>query len=375
MSRHRLAVTHFSADCLLGVTMDSDLIESSHARRVLCVVVGLLVLLLASPAWAQLPQSRDRGDTVSTDASGSAPASPVLIDGWRTDTLRESQRGQPTGGSSDDARAMLDDANAAEARGHLEIAQRLLEQIIAKDPGAAEAELARRRLGAIYRREFANPSPERSSPQSAKTAVSSSPLPSLHVPQPSSAIDGGGEGVRPANLDAGGLAPGGGGDAREVSLSTPIAPGATDTLLSPQPWRARARASPRFEQLLRTDVGDRIFFGVGSAEIGTRARSVLESQAEWLARYPDLYVVVEGHSDEPGSEADNDVIARLRALTARKLLVGMGMKADRVDIDVRGRQDPVATCESSECRTQNRRVVIRLMLVLPHQTGDRRALP
>ncbi len=337
-------------------------------------LAGVLLVTLATPLSAPIAEPRYGAGYGSGDAAGSPPPSPAVIDGWRADTSTQGDSGQHAGSDDDDVRAMLDEASAAQARGHLERAQQLLEQVIAKAPGAPEAMVARRRLGAIYRGEVSVSAPHFSSARETDSAVSGTPLPELPGPQRPGSIDADASGIRPADLDADALATRGAADAREAAMSTTVSPQAADVFVSPQPWRAQARPSPRFEQLLRTDVGDRIFFATGSAQIGTRARSVLESQADWLARYPDLYVVVEGHSDEPGSEADNDAIARQRAETARRLLIGVGMKADRLDIDVRGRRDPVATCESSDCRSQNRRAVIRLMVVLPPRPGDHPSL-
>lgn len=116
---------------------------------------------------------------------------------------------------------------------------------------------------------------------------------------------------------------------------------------------------------MRADVGDRVFFGAASSEIGSRARAVLERQAQWLARYRELYVVIEGHADDPGDESTNESMALQRAEAARKRLLAAGVSSERVDLDVRGRRDRAVVCEEATCRSQNRRVVMRLMIVLP----------
>lgn len=346
-------------------------LRARGAIGLLAACSGVLLLIGAAPVSAVAGEPE-----FGHGLAGSDPAlpPPSVIDGWRADTSTADDRGANTGAPGDDPRSLLEAAGEAEARGQLDIAQRLFEKVIATDPGSEEAVSARRRLGAIYRGELANRAAGSSAERDAGSAVTTAPLPDIVTAPQSGSGAAAEDGVKPADLDAGALEAGKGRDAREAALATPVDPSAADAQLAPQPWRAQARPSPRFEQLLRTDVGDRIFFGASSAEIGTRARGVLEHQVEWLARYPDLYVVIEGHSDDPGSESDNDTIARQRAETARRLLIGMGMKPDRVDIDVRGRKDPVATCESGGCHAQNRRAVIRLMVVLPVRPGDRSGL-
>lgn len=339
-------------------------------------IVALSALLLAhagSSALSQTYRPAD-GDAVSAETGG-VPRRPQ-IDGWSAQA-EPSRRGPAGPGLSDgDVDQLLADATDAEERGDVAGAQRLYERIIATDPSSVAADAARQRLGAIYRGETAVVSRETDRPASHDDRGSSfgdgpvtpSPLPDLG----------------PADLGHKGIAVPGAG--QTAAMETPAvsvpAPGATAARKIavmpppvPQPWRPRARSSARFEQLLRADVGDRVFFGVTSADIGARAHGVLERQAQWLKRYPDLYIVIEGHADEPGSETDNDAMAQLRAETARRLLIGAGIGEQRIDIDVRGRRDRVAVCESADCRAQNRRAVIRLMLVLPARPGDRSSLP
>lgn len=317
---------------------------------------------VAEPGFYAPPRTSN-AEPLARNTDGASRA--VMIDAWRAETDPSGSNPVSTEGETSGSAGLLQAARAADAIGDVESAQRLYERIVAQDPMSEAAKAARQRLGAIYRDDVIaadQPAAEAwDNGASAQAAVSREPLSDL--PQATSRI-------RPAtgSIDT----PDGVSRAGFVQAE----PAADVVVASPdltarQPWRPRARRSHRFEQLLRTDVGDRVFFGVTSAQIGSRARSVLESQAAWLSRYPDLYVVVEGHADEPGSAADNDRIARLRAETVRSLLMRSGLKMERIDIDVRGQKDPVAVCESPDCRSQNRRVVIRLMVVLPSRTGDR----
>ena len=393
------AVGWFSRACEL-ITMDpmiricasGNFNFARRKSRSLMVAAG--AMLIAVGAWSMVSDAEPlyRG---ASEGIGSPSRTPAMIDGWQADTSIAPGRGGNRGASSDDISGLIEAAGQAESRGHLDIAQRLYEQVIAKEPNSVEAMSARRRLGAIYSNDNAVQVPAQDSDTETGTTVTLSPLPDIPGGHKPSSLEAASEGMRSTDLEANaldaglsepGLASSGAAysgahsgatnsgasrDVRDASLTTPEPPAVADNLLLPQSWRGRARVTNRFEQLLRADVGDRIFFGTRSAAIGSRARSVLERQAEWLARYPDLYVVVEGHSDEPGNDADNNAIARQRAETARRLLIEVGMKPEKVDIEVRGRTEPVATCESSDCRSQNRRAVIRLMLVLPERPGDR----
>ena len=103
-----------------------------------------------------------------------------------------------------------------------------------------------------------------------------------------------------------------------------------------------------------TEAGDRVFFAENSAVIGGRARALIEHQARWLVKRPDLKVTVVGRSDDGLSvEAARD-IAEKRAAAVRDRLVANGVVASRIAIETRGARDPIATCTTPLCQAQNR---------------------
>lgn len=111
-------------------------------------------------------------------------------------------------------------------------------------------------------------------------------------------------------------------------------------------------------QDFRTNVADRVFFGESSAEIGSRSRLVLATQAHWFNRNPSLLVVLEAHADDqPATRDANLEIARRRADAVRSRLIEEGIDPDRIRISIRGRESPVAACPDPACAAQNRRVV------------------
>jgi len=104
-------------------------------------------------------------------------------------------------------------------------------------------------------------------------------------------------------------------------------------------------------------VGDRVFFSEASAELGTRGRLALQAQAEWLVRYPQLSIVVEGHADDGGGIAHNLSLSRQRAEVVQHRLVQMGVAPERIRIAAFGRERLIADCAAAACAAQNRRAV------------------
>src|SRR5690606_12603172 len=120
----------------------------------------------------------------------------------------------------------------------------------------------------------------------------------------------------------------------------------------------QARVSPVVDSEFPSDAGDRVCFSAGSADLGARARGVIQAQARCLMRYPNLYAAVEGHADDGTvSEAETLRISEERAAVVRDRLVAEGVDAQRLVAYGRGREERVSDCAAPECLAQNRRAV------------------
>lgn len=122
-------------------------------------------------------------------------------------------------------------------------------------------------------------------------------------------------------------------------------------------WTAVVRRDAGLDRRFILEAGDRVFFGLGSADLGARARTVLTTQARWLEARPTIFAVIEGHADEPGSEAENLAVSQKRAEAVRDRLIEEGVGPDRVRAMGLGRSQRLAECDEPECAAQNRRVV------------------
>ncbi|MDX2307462.1 MAG: OmpA family protein [Hyphomicrobium sp.] len=143
---------------------------------------------------------------------------------------------------------------------------------------------------------------------------------------------------------------------RPAIVAAPIKPELT--LVPPRRLSLDVRAPSRLEDSFMSEAGDRVFFSPGSAELGQRARVVLQAQARWLKRNAALYAVVEGHADDQGLNRDEAVkLSQARADAVIDRLVEEGIPRQRLAPSAWGRDLPVATCSSSECAAQNRRAV------------------
>jgi len=97
------------------------------------------------------------------------------------------------------------------------------------------------------------------------------------------------------------------------------------------------------------------FFDVDQASIKEDARAVLQTNAEWLRRWPSTRVAIEDHFDPRGTNEYNLALGQRRANAVRDYLVSLGIEANRLIASSRGEESLVCFAENEECWRQNRR--------------------
>lgn len=116
-------------------------------------------------------------------------------------------------------------------------------------------------------------------------------------------------------------------------------------------------ATPGSQQDFVVNVGDRVFFTVDSSDLTPEARTTLDRQATWLARYPRYTITIEGHADERGTREYNIALGSRRAAVTRDYLIARGIQTTRLRTISYGKERPVAVCDADSCWNQNRRAV------------------
>jgi len=114
---------------------------------------------------------------------------------------------------------------------------------------------------------------------------------------------------------------------------------------------------PGSEQDLAQNVGDRVFFDYDKSDIKAEGRQVLQRQADWLKKYSNVTVTVEGHCDERGTREYNLALGERRATAVKKMLVALGVPANRVSTISYGKERPAVVGSNEAAYAQNRRGV------------------
>lgn len=113
-----------------------------------------------------------------------------------------------------------------------------------------------------------------------------------------------------------------------------------------------------------------LLFSTDSATLNAQSRYNIEKLARIVTRYADTNVVVEGHTDNTGSEATNQILSERRAESVASLLRTYGVYDHRISAIGYGETRPVATNETEAGRRLNRRVEV---LIYANQELKRQA--
>jgi outer membrane protein OmpA-like peptidoglycan-associated protein len=109
---------------------------------------------------------------------------------------------------------------------------------------------------------------------------------------------------------------------------------------------------------LKLDIPSDISFAVGRSDIQSNFAPVLDRFAEGLRNNPNTDVRIIGHTDNTGSDAVNNPLSLDRAASTRNYLTGRGVDGRRISIEGMGERQPIATNDTAQGRSRNRRVEI-----------------
>lgn len=127
------------------------------------------------------------------------------------------------------------------------------------------------------------------------------------------------------------------------------------TVTTPPPPRVEPKTpEPTIEELFAREVKD-AYFDYNKSDIRADARGALTQTGEFLKKYPQIKVTIEGHCDERGSTEYNIALGDRRAQATRQFLISLGISADRMTTVSYGKERPFCTTHDEDCWQSNRR--------------------
>lgn len=103
-------------------------------------------------------------------------------------------------------------------------------------------------------------------------------------------------------------------------------------------------------------------FETGSANLKSESHDVLDQIVEIMKRYVGYNLSIDGHTDNVGDEANNQVLSEDRAQACYQYLISKGIQARRLSFKGYGETQPITSNNSSSGRKRNRRVEFNLYI-------------
>ena len=114
-------------------------------------------------------------------------------------------------------------------------------------------------------------------------------------------------------------------------------------------------------QAILVNLPDGVTFATDSSAVSPSFRATLDQIAQSLRDYPNSLIDVYGHTDSTGSDQYNQSLSERRAKAVSDYLTSRGVSASRVRWQGFGETQPVASNDTIDGRSRNRRVEIKIV--------------
>ncbi|MDO3378183.1 peptidoglycan-associated lipoprotein Pal [Geoalkalibacter halelectricus] len=107
---------------------------------------------------------------------------------------------------------------------------------------------------------------------------------------------------------------------------------------------------------------ERVHFEFDAYTLSSRAQEILTRNAAYLRANPEVKVLIEGHTDERGSDEYNLALGERRAQAVRNFLISLGIAPERLSVISYGEELPMDPASNEEAWAKNRRAEFKPVL-------------
>lgn len=107
---------------------------------------------------------------------------------------------------------------------------------------------------------------------------------------------------------------------------------------------------------------ENVTFDIGSSNIKPIFQTILDEVSKILNEYNDTKIIISGHTDNTGTDEINNPLSEKRAETVAKNIILNGISNDRIMVVGYGSKNPIASNQTLEGRSKNRRVEIKIVV-------------
>ncbi|MEI6885920.1 MAG: OmpA family protein, partial [Bacteroidota bacterium] len=102
-----------------------------------------------------------------------------------------------------------------------------------------------------------------------------------------------------------------------------------------------------------------IYFDIGKSVVKPEGFPEIDMLVKFMQDRPKVRLMIEGHTDNTGSEAKNLTLSEQRAASIKAEMVKRGIDSSRIETKGYGSSMPIADNKTAAGRTQNRRVTVK----------------
>lgn len=129
---------------------------------------------------------------------------------------------------------------------------------------------------------------------------------------------------------------------------------------TPKEVQVKEDGCPKAKKLKKGEsIRVKVYFETAKWDITRQAEEDLQEALRILKAYPEMRVMIEGHTDSRGSDEYNRELSIKRAMSVRSWLISQGIAGSRMETIGYGETRPVDTNDSADGRANNRRIEFR----------------
>jgi K(+)-stimulated pyrophosphate-energized sodium pump len=106
---------------------------------------------------------------------------------------------------------------------------------------------------------------------------------------------------------------------------------------------------------------DRVLFATGSSTLLPAGRGQLDDISRIMTAYPNVRLLIVGHTDNTGGAALNQRLSEARANAVKARLAALGVSPDRLETQGSSYNAPTANNGTANGRAMNRRVSVAVI--------------
>jgi len=119
---------------------------------------------------------------------------------------------------------------------------------------------------------------------------------------------------------------------------------------------ASAEAEREMAAAMNLFVNEDVYFSKGRYSLSSAAQEMLKKKAGWLKKNPEISVIIQGHTDEPGTAEHNLAFGARRGGEVKSFLIKLGISPSRLTVVSYGKECPLFKGRGEKSRRKNKRV-------------------